>query len=55
MENLLLLLTLIACPLGMALLGFVGWTWAKMRSAPATVRERLSDTGPRAVPGEGRR
>jgi hypothetical protein len=53
MENLLLLLPLIACPLAMALMGVAAWTWARMRSAPEKVRARLSTTGSRPLPGEG--
>lgn len=46
MENLLLLLPLIACPLGMLLIGAVGWAWAKLhgekneQSTPSSERDR---------------
>lgn len=44
MESLLLLVPLLACPLGMALVGGAAWAWARVRrgqpgggsSAPAT-------------------
>jgi hypothetical protein len=32
MENLLLLVAVLACPLGMLAIGAVGWIWAKLRS-----------------------
>ena len=32
MENLLLLVPLIACPMGMLAVGAVGWAWAKLHS-----------------------
>jgi hypothetical protein len=32
MENVLLLLALVACPLGMLAIGAVGWIWAKLHS-----------------------
>jgi hypothetical protein len=32
MENLLLLVAVLACPLGMLAIGAVGWIWAKLHS-----------------------
>jgi hypothetical protein len=52
MEKLLLILPLVACPLAMAAMAGGAWVWAKVRAAPATLRDRLPEAEPRALRGE---
>jgi hypothetical protein len=49
MESLLLLLPLLACPLGMAAIGAAGWLWAK---ASGATKEKSEEPAPSSTAGE---
>ena len=52
MEKFLLILPLPACPLAMAAMAGGAWAWAKLRTEPGRLRDRLADGEPRVLGGE---
>jgi hypothetical protein len=53
MENLLLLIPLLACPLAMLALGAIGWLWAKTSGRRQRTERSPTGSAPDARAAEG--
>jgi hypothetical protein len=52
MEKFLLILPLLACPLGMAAMAGAAWVWAKLRAAPSKLGDGVPARELRTLPGK---